>query len=189
MNQGKSDTGSTPLYIAAQFGNLDVVRYLAGDAHAAVNQGRTDDGCTPLFIAAEKGNLDVVRYLAGDAHADVNQRRADIVSQKKYNDVRPVIKERDSSVARMTRGQRILRLVKLIEILDRQEHRRARTINPIAERAHRYRGVVSSEQMQAAVIGLVGSHSSMSHKCKSMLTQAFRVYLMLLRAAERRRHS
>ena len=118
-----------------------------------------------------------------------NLKDRDVVSQKECNDVRPVIEQKDSSLARMTRGQRILRLVKLIEILDRQEHRRARTSNTIAERAFRYRGVVSSEQMQAAVIGLVGSHSSMSHKCKSMLTQAFRVYLMLLRAAERRRHS
>ena len=118
-----------------------------------------------------------------------NFEDCDVVSRKECNDVRPVIEQKDSSLARMTRGQRILRLVKLIEILDRQEHRRARTINPIAERVHRYRGVVSSEQMQAAVIGLVGSNSSMSDKCKYMLTQAFRVYLMLLRAAERRRHS
>ena len=118
-----------------------------------------------------------------------NFEDCDVVSRKECNDVRPVIEQTDSSVARMTRGQRILRLVKLIEILDRQEHRRARTSNTIAERAFRYRGVVSSEQMQAAVIGLVGSNSSMSDKCKYMLTQAFRVYLMLVRAAERRRQS
>ena len=113
----------------------------------------------------------------------------DVVSRKECNDVRPVIEQKDSSLARMTRGQRILRLVKLIEILDRQEHRRARTINPIAERAHRYRGVVSSEQMQAAVIRLVGGNSNMSDKYRYMLTQTFQVYLMLLKAAERRRYS
>ena len=101
----------------------------------------------------------------------------DVVSRKKFNDVRPVIEQKDSSLARMTRGQRVLRLVKLIEILDRQEHRRARTINPIAERAHRYRGVVSSEQMQAAVIGLVGSNSSMSDKCKCILGRQAQEYL------------
>ena len=111
------------------------------------------------------------------------------VTQKECNDVRPVIEPKDSSLARMTRGQRILRLVNLIGILDRQEHTPTRTLNPSAERAARYRGVVSSEQMQAAVIRLVGGNSSMSDKCKSMLTQAFQVYLMLLKAAERRRYS
>ena len=89
----------------------------------------------------------------------------------------------------MTRGQRILRLVNLIGILDRQEHTRTRTLNPSAERAVRYRGVVSSEQMQAAVIRLVGGNSNMSDKCKYMLTRAFRVYLIILRAAERRSYS
>ena len=185
-----------------------------GDVHADVNQRCTDNGSTPLHLAVQNDNLDVVRYLSGDAHSDV--RSSDeaplngrvpfanfedrTLSRTECNDVcvilrktkvyvRPVIEQKDPSLARMTRGQRILRLVNLIGILDRQEHTRTRTLSPSAERAVRYRGVVSSEQMQAAVIGLVGSNGSMSYKCKSMLTKAFRVYLMLLRAAERRRYT
>ena len=122
-----------------------------------------------------------------------NFKHANVVSRKECIDVRTVTELEESSLKRMTRGQRLLRLVELIGILDRQEHRRTRMLNPTAEgesrverneRAARYRGVVSSEQMRAAVLRLVGGNSSMSERYKSMLTQAFKVYLMLLRAAE-----
>ena len=53
VNHSISDDGCTPLHIAAYVGNLDVVRYLAGEAHADVNQAKTDDGFTPLLIAAQ----------------------------------------------------------------------------------------------------------------------------------------
>ena len=69
--------GCTPLYIAALEGNLDVVRYLAGEAHADVNQAKTDTGGTPLYIAAQEDDLDMIRYIAGEAHADVNQAKTD----------------------------------------------------------------------------------------------------------------
>ena len=48
------DWGLTPLALASFVGNVDVLRYLAGEAHADVNQAITDDGATPLHIAAKK---------------------------------------------------------------------------------------------------------------------------------------
>ena len=71
------DGGLTPLALASFVGNVNVVRYLAGEARADVNQARTDGGCTPLFIAAQNGNLDVVRYLAREARAEGRQARTD----------------------------------------------------------------------------------------------------------------
>ena len=61
-DQGTTDDGSTPLFIAAQKGHLEVVRFLV-ESGANKDQGTTDDGATPLFIAAQKGHLEVVRFL------------------------------------------------------------------------------------------------------------------------------
>ena len=118
---------------------------------------------------------------------------ADGVSCKECNGRRIVKDEEESSLVRMSRGKRLFRLVELIGIIERQLYKRSRKLNPNAENqcrvdghegAVRHRGVVSNEQMRAAVLCLVGGNSSMSERYKSMLTQAFKVYLMLLRAAE-----
>ena len=50
-----TDTGSTPLFIAAQKGHLEVVRFLVESGANKTKQGRTDTESTPLFIAAAKG--------------------------------------------------------------------------------------------------------------------------------------
>jgi hypothetical protein len=61
------------LFIAAENGDLDVVKLLVRELSAAVNQ-RSYEGCTPLYIAATNGHLDdVVRRLVKEFGADVNQ--------------------------------------------------------------------------------------------------------------------
>jgi ankyrin repeat protein len=71
VDQARTDTGSTPLCIAAQMGHVDVVRVLAG-AGANLDQAKTTDGATPLFIAAQKGYVDILQTLI-DAGANINQ--------------------------------------------------------------------------------------------------------------------
>ena len=63
-NQGTTDDGATPLYIAAEKGHLEVVRFLV-ESGAKKNQGTTDDGATPLFIATQNGHLEVVSPIVG----------------------------------------------------------------------------------------------------------------------------
>ena len=63
--------GCTPLWAAAGFGRLDVVKLLI-ERNAAVD-GRTSTGSTPLRVAAHQGHLDVVRCLV-ESGADVNTR-------------------------------------------------------------------------------------------------------------------
>ena len=55
-DQGKTDDGATPLYVAAEEGQLEVVRFLV-ESGANRDQARTDNGMTPLFIAAQMGTL------------------------------------------------------------------------------------------------------------------------------------
>ena len=60
-DQGTRD-GTTPLFIAAQKGHFEVVRFLV-ESSANKDQGKADDGVTPLFIAAQNGHFEVVRFL------------------------------------------------------------------------------------------------------------------------------
>ena len=60
------------MYVAASYGHLNVVRFLAMEAQANVNQALTDDGATPLMVAANRRHLKVVQLLV-QAGADVNQ--------------------------------------------------------------------------------------------------------------------
>jgi hypothetical protein len=63
-------TSGEPLFIAAQDGQLEVLRLLVQKLGADVNE--THHGIMPLIIAAEKDNLAVVRCLV-ELGADVNQ--------------------------------------------------------------------------------------------------------------------
>jgi hypothetical protein len=83
--------GATPLYVAAQWGNLDEVRYLVEEFGAGINQS-LPDGSTSLLVAVRQGHLGVVRFLISNG-ADVNKARNDgatpllIVSTNKYADI------------------------------------------------------------------------------------------------------
>ena len=61
-DQGRTDTGETPLFTAAREGYLEVVRFLV-ESGANKDQGTTDDGMMPVLIAADEGHLEVVRFL------------------------------------------------------------------------------------------------------------------------------
>lgn len=56
----KSD-GAPPLFVAAQHGHLDVVKYLV--EHGAAIDSPRNTGATPLFITCQHGHLDVAKYL------------------------------------------------------------------------------------------------------------------------------
>ena len=67
--------GATPLYFAAEDGEVEVVRALV-EAGANLNQVVLTDGATPLCIAAQNGEVEVVRALV-EAGADINQAITD----------------------------------------------------------------------------------------------------------------
>ena len=144
----------------------------------------------------------MVRYLAqffGEAHADVNQ-----TTNSGYTplpiDATQHGQEKSSqhgAARQIRRGQRFLKIMKLVRILIGAEHRQARKPCEIDnnklhdrvvrfKRALRHREVPSTEQMRIAVLRLVGNDSSMSEKAKSTLTLAYQTQFMLMRAALRR---
>jgi len=61
LNSSLDENGRTPLFVATQKGQLEVVRLLL-DAGANVDKADSD-GWTPLQIASQKGHLDIVRVL------------------------------------------------------------------------------------------------------------------------------
>ena len=62
-DKARSDTGTTPLHLAAKNGHLEVVRLLI-EAGVDINKARTNDGATPLHIATQKGHVEVVSLLS-----------------------------------------------------------------------------------------------------------------------------
>ena len=64
-------TDRTPLQTAIFRGNLELVKYLAGEAGANPNI-QNSYGNTALHMAVSKDRLDIVKYLVEEAGADVN---------------------------------------------------------------------------------------------------------------------
>ena len=67
-----SNEGGTPLFVACQCNNLNVVKELIqrnANIHA-----RMKDGACPLFVASQNGHVNVVKYLLSNG-ANVNQQR------------------------------------------------------------------------------------------------------------------
>jgi ankyrin len=62
------ETGCTPLYNAAGYGQLSMARFLSSKAGANANQASANS-LTPLYIAAKHGHLHLVRYLIEEAGA------------------------------------------------------------------------------------------------------------------------
>ncbi len=70
VDQARTVDGTTPLYVSAKIGNVEVVRALV-EAGANVDQASTKRGATPLYISAQSGHAKVVRALL-EAGADIN---------------------------------------------------------------------------------------------------------------------
>ena len=61
VSQGDNE-GMSPVFIAAQYGNVDVLRCLVKKLDADVNQA-THDGRTPLGVASSMGKGGAVKWL------------------------------------------------------------------------------------------------------------------------------
>jgi hypothetical protein len=77
VNGARLSDGATPLYVAAQTGNLALAQCLVEELGADVNQEAGYDGGTPLFIAAQKGHLAVLRCMIKKFGANVDVARRD----------------------------------------------------------------------------------------------------------------
>ena len=64
--------GATPLFMAAQEGQLEVARLLL-NANADTDKA-TQDGATPFDVAAQRGHLEVLRLLQ-ESNTDKSKRR------------------------------------------------------------------------------------------------------------------
>lgn len=63
--------GQTPLHIAAQKGDISIVRLLLDSKTVNVN-AQDSSGATPLHLASENGHIEVVKLLvAHNAQLDV----------------------------------------------------------------------------------------------------------------------
>ena len=62
-DKARTETGTTPLHLAAKNGHLEVVQLLI-EAGGDINQARTNDGATRLHIATQKGHVEVVSLLS-----------------------------------------------------------------------------------------------------------------------------
>jgi len=67
--------GVTPLWIASEYGHIEVVELLL-EAGSDVNAARRTDGVTSLMISSQKGHIEVVKLIL-EAGGDVNTTERD----------------------------------------------------------------------------------------------------------------
>ena len=92
VNAQDDNDGVTALFIASQFGHVEVVRVLLGENNLDVNL-QCPDGATALYIASQEGHVEVVRELLQHNQVDVNLQftngftALDIALQQEHADV------------------------------------------------------------------------------------------------------
>ena len=99
--------GFTPLYMASQYGDADVVQELLRRG-ADADKATTTEGCTPMFIASKNGHADVVKLLL-EHGADVDMARTTDgttplikASQKGHTDVVKLLLEHGADADKAT---------------------------------------------------------------------------------------
>ena len=76
----KNDDERTAMHIAAQYGKLEIVQYLAERDCNQIFLWQDKEGYTALHVAAEKGHIDIVKYLIE------SQKGCDLASRTIYGD-------------------------------------------------------------------------------------------------------
>ncbi|MGI2298626.1 ankyrin repeat domain-containing protein [Candidatus Cardinium hertigii] len=73
INLKYKEDGSTPLYLAAFHGHIEIVKLLLETPRIQVNL-QNKSGCTPLHAAALFNHVEVIKILLSDPRTDVNAK-------------------------------------------------------------------------------------------------------------------
>mgnify|MGYP002385230172 CR=1 FL=1 len=76
INKANQNDGSTPLYIACEYGHIEIVKLLLNDNRVDINKA-TNGGHSPFWIACYRGHIDIVKLLLNDNRVDFNKANTD----------------------------------------------------------------------------------------------------------------